>query len=382
MRLTDTLVRRLRPDVAEYTVWDTKVAGLGVRVRASGNRSFVWHGHANGSFARKTIGPAALKTVDEARRDCAALRNATARQTARDNSAVPLFGEFVADEWAPVYRQRCAPSTRRSVDSALKRRLVPAFGRARLDRIRRIDVERWFDSYSRTAPGAANRALQLLSQIMRAAAAAGHREGDPTQGIKKNRRRKLSRFLSADEIDRLHRVLDRLVEERPSRGRQADIIRLLLLTGCRRGEIVQLKWSEIHGGALRLEESKTGPRIVWLNGAAQAIIARQPRGESPFVFPSFNDPAKPHHHTLGLWYRARKQAGIEDVRLHDLRHTFASQAVARGVPLATVAKLLGHADAGTTFRYAHVGDREVEAAAERVGKLIVDRRGILTPYRG
>jgi len=370
MRLTDSLVRRLRPEVTEYTVWDTKVAGLGVRVRASGNRSFVWHGQANGSFARKTIGPAALKTVEDARRDCVALRNATAPQTARDNSAVPLFGAFVADEWAPAYRQRCAPSSRRSVDSSLRRRLIPAFGRTRLDRIRRADVERWFDSYSETAPGGANKALQLLSQIMRAAAAAGHCGTNPAQGIKKNRRRKLSRFLSADEIDRLHRVLDRLVEERPSRGRQADIIRLLLLTGCRQGEIVQLEWSEVHGGALRLADTKTGPRTVWLNGAAQAIMSRQPRGESPFVFPSFHDPAKPHHPTLRLWYRARKQARIEDARLHDLRHTFASQAVARGVPLSTVAKLLGHADAGMTFRYAHVGDSEVEAAAERVGKLI------------
>ena len=287
-----------------------------------------------------------------------------------DRSAAPLFGDFLANEWAPAYLQRCAPSTRRSVDSALKRQLIPAFGCARLDRIRRLDVERWFDSYSRTAPGGANKALQLLAQIMRAAAAAGHCRINPAQGIKKNRRKKLSRFLSADEIDRLHRVLDRLVGERPSRRTQADIIRLLLLTGCRLGEVVQLKWSEVHGRTLRLENSKTGPRTVWLNGAAQTIIARQTRGESPFVFPSFHDPAKPHHDTLGLWYRARKQAGIEDVRMHDLRHTFASQAVARGVPLATVAKLLGHADAGMTFRYAHVGDREVESAAERVGKRI------------
>ena len=370
MRLTDTGVARLRPDATEYVVWDTRVAGLGVRVRPSGHRSFVWHGLANGALRRKTIGPTTLSTVEDARRDCLVLQSGTASPTTRNLSTAPLFGEFVTDEWAPAYRQRCASSWWRSVDHALKRQLIPTFGRLRLDRIRRADVERWFDSYSRTAPGGANKALQLLTQIMRAAVATGHAHGNPTQGIRKNRRRKLSRFLSGDEIERLHRVLDRLVEERPSRRTQADIVRLLLLTGCRRGEILQLKWSEMDGDALRLEDSKTGPRTVWLSSAAQAIIARQPQGGSRFVFPSSIDRERPHHHTLGLWYLARKEAGIEDVRLHDLRHTFASQAVARGVPLSTVARLLGHADTTMTFRYAHVSDREVEAAAERVGKVI------------
>ena len=369
-RLTDAGVGRLRPRETEYVVWDTRVAGLGVRVRPSGHRSFVWHGQVNGASIRKTVGRAALMTVDDARRQCLALQDGTAPPTERDLSAAPLFSDFVAGEWAPASRQRCAPSSWRWVDHTLRRCLIPAFGRRRIDRIRRDDVERWFDSYSRKAPGGANKALQLLTQIIAAAAAAGHCDRNPALGIKKNRRRKMTRFLSGAEIDELHRVLARLVKERPSRRTQADIIRLLLLTGCRRGEILQLKWSEVDGNTLRLEDSKTGPRTVWLSGAAQDLIARQPRSGSAFVFPSSIDGARPHHETLGLWYLARKEAGIEDVRLHDLRHTFASQAVARGVPLSTVARLLGHADAGTTFRYAHVSDKEAEAAAERVGKLI------------
>ena len=150
----------------------------------------------------------------------------------------------------------------------LERQFLPVFGTLRLDRIRRRDVERWFDAYSETAPGGANHALQLLRQILGAALAAGLIETNPAQGIAKNPRPKLTRFLSAEEIDRLHRALDRLVDQRPSRQQQADIIRLLLLTGCRRGEIVKLKWSEVDGDALRLTETKTGPRTVWLSGAA------------------------------------------------------------------------------------------------------------------
>ena len=120
----------------------------------------------------------------------------------------------------------------------------------------------------------------------------------------------------------------------------------------------------------RLRETKTGPRTVWLSEAARTILDRQPRTESRYVFPSSKDPARPCSRHIGLWYRVRKDAGIEDVRLHDLRHTVASQAVARGAALSTVARMLGHADPTMTLRYAHVGDRDVRAAAERIGKII------------
>ena len=223
---------------------------------------------------------------------------------------------------------------------------------------------------SRKTPGAANVTLALLRQIMSTATAAGHVGTDPVAGIKPNPRRKMTRFLSAEEIVRLHRTLDRLVEEQPSRRAQADIIRLLLLTGCRKSEILTLRWSEVDGDMLRLAEAKTGPRTVWLSEAAQAVIARQPRTDSAFVFPSPRDPASTQSRHLGLWHQVRRRAGLEDVRLHDLRHTVASQAVARGVPLPTVARMLGHTQPTMTLRYAHIGDREVEAAAERVGTII------------
>ena len=118
---------------------------------------------------------------------------------------------------------------------------------------------------------------------------------------------------------------------------------------------------------LRLADEKTGPRTVWLSEAAQPLIARQPKTGGAYAFPSPRNPAWPLSPNLHFWLRARREAGLEDVRLHDLRHSVASQAVARGLPLPTVARMLGHAQPTMTLRYAHVGDHEVEAVAERVG---------------
>ena len=370
VRLTDAGVGRLKSDTTEYAVWDSEVPGLGVRVRPSGHRSFVWHGRVQGEPVRATVGPAALMTVEDARKRALALSVRTVPHKAEGRSGAPLFRDFVRDEWLPAYRRRCAPSSCRSVNRVLERQLIPAFGRLPLDAIRRIDVEHWFDAYSRTAPGGANKALEILGQIMNAALAAGHVETAPVKGISKNPRPKLTRFLSAEEIERLYRVLDRLVAERPSRRQQADIVRLLLLTGCRKGEILKLRWSEVDGDRLNLARTKTGPRGVWLSQAAQAILACQPCTAGPYVFPSPRHPGKPLSGTLHLWRQARKEAGLHDVRLHDLRHTVASQAVARGVPLSTVARMLGHANPVMTLRYAHVGDRDLQAAAERIGKAI------------
>ena len=149
-------------------------------------------------------------------------------------------------------------------------------------------------------------------------------------------------------------------------------IRLLLFTGCRRGEILNLRWEEVGDGILDLIDSKTGPRKVYLNSAAGAVIARQPRTSSPYVFPSPGNPSRPLSRNLSLWPLVRQRIGIEDVRLHDLRHNLASHAVLQGIPLPMVARLLGHRQVSMTLRYAHVHDKEVEAAAERVGRIITN----------
>ena len=135
---------------------------------------------------------------------------------------------------------------------------------------------------------------------------------------------------------------------------------------------MRLRREEVKEDRIELADSKTGPRTVLLNAPARKILRRHmAQGNGPWVFPSVRDPARPQGHSLNLWYRVRDEAGIGDVRLHDLRHTVASQAALTGIPLPVIARLLGHSDVSMTMRYAHVGDREIEAAAERVGRHIV-----------
>ena len=371
-RLTDAGIARLRAQAREYTVWDTGVAGLGVRVRPSGGKTWVYHRKTESGLRKTSFGPAALRTVEDVRRDCmeaAASGAGGVDDGARE--AAPLFRDFVAGRWKADRFERCKPATRRNYGGMLKRQLLPVFGSRRLDRITRAMALGWFEDHSRTAPGSANQALKLLRQILNHAIACGHIDANPAAGIRRNPGRKMTRFLSREEIARLHRVLDRYAEGSVSQAQQSDIVRLLLLTGCRKSEILRLRREEVKSDRLELADSKTGPRTVLLNAPARQIVERRLRqGNGPWVFPSSLDPSRPRCPNLLLWRRARREAGIGDVRLHDLRHTVASQAAINGVPLPVVARLLGHANVSMTMRYAHVGDREVEAAAERVGQAI------------
>ena len=281
----------------------------------------------------------------------------------------PTFDEFVARTWRPDCFERWRTSTRQRVESALRTQLLPTFGARRLDRIGPRKVHEWFDEYSQTAPAGANRALDVLHQILNHGMDCELIRTNAARGVVRNARPARTRFLSGAEVRRLHTAIS-AHRGRGSGKQQAEVLRLLLLTGCRRGEIIGLRWSEVDGDLLRLADSKTGPRPVFLSARAREILERQPRNGSPFVFPSLRDPSKPRSAELSLWRKVRKQAAIPGVRLHDLRHTFASHAVRCGTPLPVVSRLLGHSRARMTLRYAHVSDRDTEAAAERVGRAI------------
>jgi len=321
MRLSDRAVARLGSASNEYTVWDTRITGLGVRVRPSGHRSFVVLDNRNGSSKRQTLGPVTRMTVDEARSRCLAIQSGDMDLPKDTPSAhVPRFGDFVSDVWRSECFGRLKPSTQRRTNSALKHQLLPTFGDMPLDRIGQRDVTSWFDRYSGTAPGGANRALDTLCQILNHAEFHGHLQTNPASGIRRNPQRKFNRFLSRDEAGRLHAELDRMVAERPTRAAQADVIRMLYYTGCRFSEIRKLKWCEVDADTLNLADSKTGPRKVYLNSEARQIIERQSRAGSDYVFPSRSDPTLPVSRSMQLWFALRKRAGLDDVRLHDLRH--------------------------------------------------------------
>ncbi len=370
-RLTDAGIARLRPEEREYTVWDMNIAGLGVRVRPSGSRTFIYHRKTADSIRKMSFGPAELRKVEEVRRECLATAAEAVEAEENTRAPAPLFRDFVAGPWKAACFDRCKPSTQRTFRSLLKRHLLPAFDSRRLDRITRSMALGWFEAASRSAPGTANLALALLGQILNHAIACGHIGINPVRGIRRNPGRKITRFLSREEIARLHDTLDRYADGSRSQAQQADIIRLLLLTGCRKSEIMHLRRAEVKGDRIELADSKTGPRTVVLNAPARDILERRmAQGNGPWVFPSVLDPSRARCCDVPLWYRIRREAGIGDVRLHDLRHTVASQAAMNGVPLPVVARLLGHSGVRMTMRYAHVGDREIEAAAERVGQAI------------
>ena len=327
------------------------------------------------------MGRASRKDIDDVRRECHALMaKPEPDETTKPTRGVPLFREFVSGPWKDAHFPRYKPSTRKCANFALGNQLLPAFGATPLDRVTRHQVLRWFNTYSRSAPGGANLALGVLRQILNFAMACGHIDVNPANAVKPNRRAALTRFLSHDELRRLHHTLDECARRGTSAKQQADIIRLLLLTGCRKREILTLRWSEVQGDTLALADSKTGPRTVPLNAQARRVIDRQPRGQSEFVFPSPRNINRPRAREVPLWYSVRREAGIEDVRLHDLRHNLASYAVMNGIPVPVVSRLLGHSNVRMTLCYAHLVDKDIEAAAERVGTAMARVMALECPH--
>ena len=252
--------------------------------------------------------------------------------------------------------------------SYYRNQILPWFkGRAIVD-ITRPDIQKWFASLHAT-PVAADRSAPVLSVILRQAEVYGYRpEGsNPCTGIKRYRRRGRERFLTADEIRRLSQVIDR---HRDSHPLQASIVRLLLLTGCRKSEILTLRWSDYREGDLHLADSKTGPRTVWLSSAARRILDGLPV-TGRWMFPSARRNSHLSQDSLGrFWQRIRVEAGIEDVRCHDLRHTYASVALAHGETILTIGRLLGHNDPATTLKYTHLADATVHEAAEALAPIL------------
>ncbi len=373
--LTDRVAHQAVVKVKEYNLLDQTLQGFSLRVQSSGAKSWVLRAKIEGKPKRVTLGDARRVKVDEARAAAHALlangkpAPPVADKAKTDGMVVPTFAAF-----ARTYQERKAvtwkPSGQRCTAVYLRVTLLPFFGNMLLDRITSADVARWFHDYGRLRPGGANRALAIIGNMFSCARDWGVLPNtfvSPTKGIKKNRRPRRGRVLNADEIERLGAALDRQVLARPD---PTDIVRLLLLTGCRHGEIRTLRWKEVKQDRLMLSDSKTGPRQVLLGEPAREILKRRRRQRQPgidHVFPHRREPTQPRGPTTSYWQMIRKQADLpDDLRLHDLRHTYASHAVMQGESLIVTGKLLGHRHTATTERYAHLTDHFLLEAAERV----------------
>jgi integrase len=282
---------------------------------------------------------------------------------------VPSYRDFLRTYWERV-SPKWKPSTLYTHRYYKQKYLDRAFEGLFLDEIEERHVQEWFNRITNTGgPGAANRCGEILRAMFNKAEQWGVRpEGsNPCLYIRKNKGRKCERFLSDQEFGRIGEVLDR---HRKTFPLHCAAISLLILTGCRKSEITCLKWSEVRGRRLLLTDSKTGPRTVWLAEAAATILHALPRREKQRYV--FWNPAtqRPITDIGNLWSKLRDEAGLPGVRIHDLRHSFASHAAAHSETLPMIGKLLGHADVRTTTRYAHLDDGHVIEATQRIGDLI------------
>lgn len=377
-KLTKRLVDGLEADPQrDRIVWDTEVPGFGIRIKASGVRSYlVNYRNARGRSRRLTLGKHGVLTPEEARTlarghlgDVARGADpAGTRAAERSGLSVAEFAERYLAEHA---RPKKKPSSVEGDVLLLNKHVLPALGRHSVVEVSRADIARLHHSM-RATPGAANRVLGLLSKMFNLAEKWGIRPdgSNPCRHVERNPEHKMERFLSEAELARLGAALAEVEGQTEDRLPAIAALRLLALTGMRLGEVLTLRWEFLdeERGALRLPDSKSGPRTFPLNAPAlQLLLGLDRRGD--WCFPG----REPDTHLATLrrtWLQVRAKAGLEDVRIHDLRHSFASVGAAAGMGLYTIGALLGHTQASTTQRYAHLSDDPLRRATDAIGARI------------
>jgi integrase len=380
MRLTDTNVKQLSaPERGNKVTWDDAVKGLGIRVTAAGARAFVldYRRKLDGLQRRKTIGSYPDWTTAAAREEAKRLKREI------DGGADPV-GEQAEARAAPTMADLCArfveeyvprrsPATQRDYRQQIAADILPSLGDLKVAAVKFADVDSLHREVSKRAPTHANRVLALLSRMFTMAIRWGMRPDNvnPAKGIERNAEGKRQRYASGAELARLFAALPKLRDKGA-----ANAIRLLLLCGPRRGELLAAKWKDIDLtlGVWVKPASTTKQRkmhTIPLSAAARQLLAEmraQAGDDAVYLFPARFTP-----HRLDLddaWDALRKAADLGDLRLHDLRHTFASLLVSSGQSLPLIGALLGHASPVTTARYAHLFDDVQRSAADRVGAII------------
>ena len=368
LSLNQHRVDRLKPRTSTYDIRDTDLKGFGIRVLPSGKKSYFLQTQHDGQRRWAKIGDADATAEAEARSQARSLL-AGIRKGRESVPAQPaeIAFEAVADEVFSYYRRHWKPRTLAVNLNHYENNILPCFKGRPVADITRREVLEWFESLH-AKPASANRSLPVLSVILRQAEVYGYRPEDsnPCKDIKRYRRRARERFLSPDEIRRVVEVLNRHDGTRPL---QAAVIRLLLLTGCRKSELLTIKWRDYREGKLFLRDSKSGPRTVWLSSAAREVLERLPR-KSAWVFPSYWGNLDHLSDTTDFWRDVRTEVGLPDVRPHDLRHTYASIALMHSETILTIGRLLGHDHPGTTLKYTNFADAAAREAVDTVSSVL------------
>lgn len=405
-RLTKTIVERAEPGERDYLVWCGKAQGFGCRVWPSGKKTFIAQYRVAGRERKKTIGTYGVLTVEQARKE--AEKYLALARTGQD-----LAGEERKARAEITIAQLCEEylehgvglkkaSTVKTDIGRINGHILPLLGKKKISAITRADVDRFMHdmakgktakdrktergrSIVKGGKGTASRTVRLLGGIFTYAINQGYLEANPCTGVKKFPDKSKERYLSQEEIDRLGATLveaetvglpwhlndEAKLKHRPKNEQNlretmhphvTGAIRLLLLTGCRLREILHLRWSEVdfERKFLDLPDSKTGRKFVYLSESALEVLRTLPKVGTYVILGK--QPDKPRSDLKRPWERISRHAGIEDVRLHDLRHTFASVQVQRGASLPMIGALLGHKSTSTTARYAHLADDPLRRA--------------------
>jgi integrase len=378
-KITKRAVDGTQPNNADQFLWDPELKGFGLKVTPAGSKVYILQYRKGGRGTptkRVTIGRHGALTPEQARREAARLLGAVAQGSdpaaARAaQKAAPTMSDFAERFKAEHVDTKTKSSSARKYRWLLDKIILPALGRKLVRDITRADISRLHHDHRGTSYQA-NHTVAVLSKMFSLAELWGERppNSNPCKGIERYAEHEHERMLSADELAQLGDALKAFTGS----IYVVAAIKLLIFTGARRNEILTLRWEWINfeRGAARLPDSKTGAKTLQLPAPALAVLAELPRIEgNPYVI--VGQVAGRHlSNLMHSWQAIRKTAGLDDVRLHDLRHAFASVGVASGMGLPIIGKILGHTQVATTARYAHLASDPVKAAAATVATKIAD----------
>jgi integrase len=393
-RLTRAFIDAQTGDGRDRIVFDSQISGLGLRVTPTGTRIFIAQARVGGRKRRITLGFAPGMTLSQARTEAlhalAELRSGkdpTHERKARQSNSVTVAA--LAERWmADFVRPKLKPRTAFDYERLLSKHILPALGHLTVAHISHEDVERLHVHMART-PRRANYTIATVRALLNFGIKHGLRPAasNPARGIKMYREKARERFLSEAEIGAAAEAIEKAEQEGKVGPFGAAGLRLALFTGARSGEVTAIQWGHIdwQRRLVRLPDSKTNePRTIHLSDAAVEVLKTVPR-VGPYVIAGAV-PEEPYKNLSRAWIVARAYAGLQDVRLHDLRHSYASLAAGRGVPLQMIGKLLGHKVVATTQRYAHLARDAAAAVNDELGAAmqvaIKKPRGKVVKLRG
>jgi integrase len=382
-RLTQQLVDAITPDGRDRIIFDALVAGFGIRITRPGTKIFVVHVRVGGRLRRAAIGRFPAMSIADARdlarnalRDLRAGRDPQVEHEARVKAAengettVAAFSErWLTDHVKPKRK----PRTVFDYERLLKQKILPALGHLAVARVTKEDVLK-LHAEMKSTPRRANYTVSTFRAMMTYAEDCGLRPplSNPARRIEMYRQRTRERFLSEDEIGQAAEAITAAELEKKIGPHAAAGLRLALFTGARSGEITAAQWRHVDWDRklIRLPDSNTNePRTIHLSDAAIEVFKALPR-VGPFIIAGVK-PDEAYKNLSRAWIVAREYGGLGDVRLHDLRHSYASLAARRGVSLLTIGKLLGHKVSATTQRYAHLARDAVAAVNDELGAAMI-----------